>query len=298
MKWVKMGWGEDFLSERRPGLIYHVSYKNAVYSDKNPLEISKRVIEEISQNYPPPYTLMCSGGIDSQTMLWFWHNSGVPFKVLSVLYKNTDDDTNFNDHDIEKLREFANKYQIPVHYKDFDIINFLENDLWTYATKYECSSPQITAHMAMSEDIEGTVIFAGNFIEGSEGYNYTILGLKRYADTSGRSIIPYFLMHDAELAGSINKYRPSPSSRNNLNDYEVAVAYLHNGEIPVIPQKEKLTGFEKIKDYYDEKNKKLNLVSWKEKCNYKNDSKRVFDLVFRYRLRDKLKYDDRIVYKK
>lgn len=302
MKWVKMGWGDDFLDERLPGLKYNVSFKNAVYSDSTPLEISKRVIEEISQTYPPPYTLMCSGGIDSQTMLWFWHNSGVPFRVLSVVYKNSDDGTNFNDHDLEQLKEFADRYQIPVQYKDFDIINFLENDLVTYATKYECTSPQITAHMAMSEGIDGTVIFSGNFRKHVD-YTYTVLGLKRYADISKRNFIPYFLLHDKELAVSIDKYitsakQPDVSKildkhERNAAHYKNRVDLLQYAQIPVISQPNKLTGFEIIKNYYDEKSKRLNLIPWMERIKYKMfNSKRAFDILFRYRLTEIIKYED------
>ena len=300
-----MGWGEDYLLERQSNLQFHVSYKNAKYTDVPPTTVALRVIKEISEKYPPPYHLMCSGGVDSQTMLWFWKNSGVPFTAVSITYYNSIDGAVFNNHDQEQLVEFADRFQIPIQYKNFDIINFLENKLVDYAVKYKCTSPQICTHMAMSEDLEGTVIFSGNF-KMTSYYDYTIFGLKRYAEISGRNIIPYFLLYDSELAVSIEKYRDlatqkdpyKNSSYNNFDQaksiiYDNKINLLHYAGIPVIPQTMKLSGFEKIKDFYDIKSKELKMLSFKDRIKYGNfPSKRAFDLLFRYKLTDLIKYND------
>jgi hypothetical protein len=167
---------------------------------------------------------------------------------------------------------------------------YLENDLENYATKYQCTSPQICAHMCMSEELSGgPIIFSGNFARDFN-YTYTILGLKRYADTSGRSVIPFFLLHDPELAGVL------PQAPGNGNNYSTKKyeAYSKLG-VPVIPQPGKQTGFEVIKDYYD--TRKDLVVPPKIRIKYANMlSKRKFDLLFRYMIMEKIKYVDQIAY--
>lgn len=269
---------------------YHIDLTNARPTRTPLLDVAKRVITEISDLYPPPYYLMVSGGVDSQSMLWMWMNSGVDFTPVSIRYTPDDTDTStiFNDHDLLQLSEFASEHKLIINYKNFNILKFLKNDLWTYAEKYQCTSPQITTHMAMSEMItDGTIIFSGNFITQSL-YNYTILGLERYANTANRSVIPFFLTYDPELAASLVQYEQP----NNCIKYVSKVSTLQKAGIPVIPQVSKLTGFEKIKDFYDHYP-----VTGVERIKYANKpSKRNFDIMFRYRLEDKIRYVDKIEY--
>jgi hypothetical protein len=266
---------------------YHIDLINANPTRTPLLDVARRVITEISSSYPPPYHLMVSGGVDSQSMLWLWMNSGVEFIPISIRY-TLNDGTIFNDHDLLQLDEFAVKHKLNIDYKNFNILKFLENDLWDYAEKYQCTSPQITTHMAMSEMVTtGTVIFSGNFIAHAV-YDYTILGLERYANMSNRNIIPFFLTHDPELASGLIQYEKP----NNCIKYASKVLTLQKAGIPVIPQNNKLTGFEKIKDFYDNCH-----VTGAERIKYANKpSKRNFDIMFRYRLEDKIKYVDKILY--
>ena len=291
MDWIRTGWGSEFSQTFDPLTPYYVDINNLIKSNKSLLEVSTRVIQEITEKYPPPYHLMLSGGMDSQIMLWCWLNSGTPFYPISVKYTGAPEYKEIlNDHDLIELEQFANNHDITIDYKYFDVINFLENDLETYAIGYQCTSPQICSHMCMSEQLsEGTVIFSGNFARDF-GYTYTILGLKRYADTSERSVIPFFLLHDSELAGVLQQ---TPEKRN---DYSIKKynAYMSLG-VPVISQPKKQTGFEVIKDYYD--TRKDLVVPPKIRLKYANmPSKRKFDLLFRYMLMEKIKYVDKVVY--
>ena len=88
------------------------------------------------------------------------------------------------------------------------IFDFLENNLYSYARKYFCTSPHMCTYMAMSEQLnDGTLLFSGEYTEKDVVHlNYTILGLHRYALQSKRNIIPYFLLHTPELAGAFNPY--------------------------------------------------------------------------------------------
>jgi hypothetical protein len=291
MDWIRFGWGLEFSQTFDPKIPFYVDTTNLIKSNKSLLEVSTRVIKEITEKYPPPYHLMLSGGMDSQIMLWCWLNSDISFHPVSVKYTGAPEFKQIlNEHDLIELEQFATNHDIPIDYYYFDIINFLENDLKNYATKYQCTSPQICAHMCMSEELSGgTIIFSGNFARDFN-YTYTILGLKRYADTSGRSVIPFFLLHDPELAGVL------PQAPGNGNNYSTKKyeAYSKLG-VPVIPQPGKQTGFEVIKDYYD--TRKDLVVPPKIRIKYANMlSKRKFDLLFRYMIMEKIKYVDQIAY--
>jgi len=294
MDWIRLGWGENFSKEFNPKIPFYIDTTNVIISNKPLLEISTRVIKEIAKKYPAPYHLMLSGGMDSQVMLWCWLNSGVNFVPVSVKYTGAPEFKEIlNEHDLIELDSFAKNNNIDIQYKYFDVINFLENDLETYAIKYQCTSPQICTHMRMSEMISnGTVIFSGNFVNSFPLYTLTILGLKRYADNSNRSIIPFFLLHDPELAGVL---RNNPKLTAG-NDYSTKKYDAYRSlEVPVIPQPGKQTGFEVIKDYYD--TRKDLVVSPNTRIKYASmPSKRKFDLLFRYMLMEKIKYVDQIAY--
>jgi hypothetical protein len=292
MQWIKLGWGKDCSPDSTVNSTFCVNLSKMISSEKSVLEVSSECIKKITEEYPEPYYLFASGGVDSQSMIWCWMNSGKPFTVVSFRYIH--DNVVYNEHDLEQLEQFSLKYNIPVQYKDFDPIEFVETDLYSYASKYQCTSPQICTHMKMSEEItDGTIIFSGNFSAHSN-YDYTIFGIKRYADISGRSIIPFFFLHDAELAGVINRINSQEAYSETYDSYLRKIANLRKAEIPVIPQADKYTGFEKIKEYYD---KQKDRVTTHERIKFSNmPSKRIFDILFRYRLTDTIKYKDKILY--
>jgi len=290
MNWIKFGWSRDFNHDFNPSIPFFIDLSNKIKTNKTLLEISTRVINEIAKKYPAPYHLMLSGGMDSQLMLWCWLNSGIDFVPVSIKYTGAPEFKEIlNEHDLIELDSFAKNNKIDIQYKYFDVINFLENDLETYAIKYQCTSPQICTHMKMSEMIlDGTVIFSGNFTTGLS-YSYTIWGLKRYAEVSKRNIIPFFFLHDAELAN----LPVLPTNEDKYSDIKFS-SYTNLGA-PVIPQPKKQTGFEVIKDYYD--TRKDLIVSPRIRLKYASmPSKRKFDLLFRYMLMEKVKYVDQVVY--
>jgi hypothetical protein len=291
MEWIKFGWGSDFNPNFNKHSNFHVDLRNIIYNNKPLLEVSSRVINEITKKYPPPYYLMVSGGMDSQLMIWCWLRANVDFIPVSVRYTGASDFKDvLNEHDLVELNTFAENNNISVQYKDFDVIHFLENDLESYAMKYQCTSPQICTYMAMSEMIQtGTVFFSGNFAR-ELGYTYTILGLKRYTDISKRNFIPFFLLHDPELAGVHVPLAVKPT------DYGIDKfkSYSSLG-VPVVLQSKKQTGFEAIKDYYD--TRKDLTVPPNIRLKYASmPSKRKFDLLFRYMLMEKIKYIDKVSY--
>lgn len=253
------------------------------------LDAAKLAIESIIKNYPPPYHLMVSGGIDSQAMLYLWHKFGSDYIPISFIYNDS-----LNSHDLETLKIFSSKYNIEIKYLNFDLLNFLLKEYDQFSKKYRCSSPCISAYIKMSETLPGTVIFSGNFLhQNGAVFSDAILGLFR-ASLDRITLIPYFFLHTPELAYSILQSSLDTIKFNSLNDYEKKVfSYQENG-LPVIPQTQKFSGFEKVKDYYDKNF--YHLVDVKKKLKFSTkQSNRTFDFLLRYPY-EELYNDQKIIY--
>lgn len=294
LDWIKMGWGKDLSQTPSPVLSFVMDFSAAVETEVLPVDAAVQSVKRIAEKYPAPFTLMVSGGIDSQAMLQAWVKSGVPFKALSIVY--VDEEGNpFNLHDLDTLPFVAGKLGVPIEYRTLKLIQFIEFELEDYVLKHRCTSPQICTHMKMSEMIEdGTVVFSGNFFTGGANLDYTVLGLHRYTVNSGRSIIPFFFIHDPELVGACHKL--CKAVWKNFEDvvpYQRKVDIYRIGGFDVTPQTSKLTGFEMVKKYYD---KKPELVTLRDRLEFaKYPSRHVFDIVFRYRFTRKVKYAENII---
>lgn len=244
----------------------------------NPLQASHIAIRKITKNYPPPYTLYVSGGIDSQAMLYAWHTSKIPFNTFSAKYK-----WGFNDHDLENLEIFSAEHKIPIKYHNVDIIKFYETEHDYYANTYKCGSNQITAHMKLASlTTTGTVIFSGELINhgrGNDGYpDSNNMGLYHYRNITKPNFIPFFFLYGKELANSFVCHHDRVI--DGSGNYPMKVQIYNQNGFPVIPQKQKYNGFEKIKDYFDEFNTiEIPTIQKLDKGRFR--SRRVFDILYR-----------------
>ena len=298
-----MGWGPEFSPHFSIDKNLYIDLRNITPSPKKLIDIVVDAVIKVTEQFPPPYNLMISGGADSQAMLWCWHKSGIPFNVITVKYLNNDGQI-LNSHDIDNVNNIKEVYGIDVTYLDFYLIHFLENNMKDYAVKYQCTSPQITTYMRMSELItEGTVLFSGDFLKTMLGYTYTILGLKRYADMSKRNLVPFFLLYTPELASAMDLFyvnsvpndviQQFTSDKEKMFDYYKKTQAMIKMGIPIIPQFTKFSGFEKVKDLYDNR---TDLVNTTDRIKYTNKpSNRFFDIIFRYKLADHIKYQDKLM---
>ena len=272
-----------------------INLKGLKQPNKPTTDIAVDAVKRITQYYPPPYTLFASGGVDSQAMIWSWYLSGVDFNVVTVCYEN-----NFNRHDIKNLEEFCKTYSIPLNYLNFEVLAFLEN-MEEYVVKYKCISPHICTHMAFSNLVpEGTVLFSGNplFLPKPPYYrritylSNTVLGLHRFSQISRPTLIPFFLHHDYGLAPAFDR---NNEVAEGLPGYEYKCKIYQNHGFPVVAQQQKYTGFEIIKDWCDDN--LSHRVTNEMKNKYKFfPSKRTFDILYRYRWTDVVKYKEEITY--
>jgi hypothetical protein len=213
----------------------------------NSIDAAELTIKGIVKNYPPPYRLMVSGGVDSQAMLWAWKQFGKDYIPTSVVYSN-----NYNEHDLVTLKEFALRENISIEYIEFDPISFYQNKFEDIANRFRCTSPQFATHLGFIENLNGTKIFSGDrLLYGRAIVHHNNLCVYRAAQEW--DIVPYFFIHTPELAYSLwydKKSRLSGQTREEM--YIEKVNDWQDSGFPVIPQLEKYTGFEKIKEYYQQ----------------------------------------------
>ena len=273
----------DWIDIKQYGFDYYLTFKRSKVLI-TPLEAAHYTIKYITDKYPPPYTLMLSGGIDSQAMLYAWHTSGIPFKTFSAVYNHK-----LNQHDLVALEQFAAVHNISISYKDFDLLNFLFTEHESYVHSYRCGSPHMTTFMKISEQIDsGTVVMSGNIIPPRRPtlpVTKNNFALYRYAKQNNRSIVPFFFLETDQIACSFDQYVEDDISQTNSEDlhplYRVRVDLYHRGGFPVIPQEQKFTGFEEVKNYFDENYKHLVTLQDKLSITREQNSRRTFDQLFR-----------------
>lgn len=271
MNWLRYGFGPEFLEYHRT-LPFHLDFSEAKFSQEQDSTIIKQAIDKIVKDYPAPYTLLCSGGVDSQAMILAWKLSGHPFKILTARYNN-----GINDYDLTQLHELAEREKLEVSIIYPDIIKFHETELPIWAAKYNCTSPHILSHMYIASHVkEGTAISSGiPIVRGKSSMTYQIFALKRYSEISGQSMVPYFWFHDQYLTTIFQKY-----DEVDKLGYEYKCDLYKKIGLNVIPQNFSFNGFERIKEMYDHVK-----LDFRQKVLYKDrPSKRGYDVVFRYAL--------------
>lgn len=243
------------------------------------LDNAVAAVHRIVEQHAGPYTLLASGGIDSQAMILAWKESGIPFSVVHYNYGT-------NIEDIESLMRFCCSYGIPASVRFFEAQQFIESpQLIELAKRYDCNSPQILTYIRFTQQHPETCIMAGNYI-GLQGgaFNWTILGLQRFADLDKPNFVPFFFLSTPQLAYSfleqelVNKRTMLPAH----SEYAIRVKTYQDCGFRVIAQSAKRTGFEAIKQSYDAAK-----VPARVKLKWAHQpSKRPFDLLYRYSLLD------------
>lgn len=277
MDWVKFGFGKELL-DYHPTEPFTIDYSGARISDTPIDELATQAINRIIDNYPPPYTLVCSGGVDSQAMILAWMRSGVKFNIATGRYNS-----GMNDHDLVQLWELQKREDFDVRVLDLDIIAFHENELEEWAKRYHCTSPHILTHMYICSKItEGTVISSGNYVtkNGVLGSNtFMTFGLERYARWSKQPVVPHFWMHDQDLMPSFEVLRRKMNLPDDCDTYQFKCDLFHLAGYDVIPQPIKYNGFEKIKEHFDGQP-----LSYQIRAKVSGPSNRHYDIKFRYML--------------
>lgn len=109
-----------------------------------------RLIHESSDEIA---NIMFSGGNESEIVVRSFLAQGLPFRVSILKFKN-----NINLHDISFAVVFCEQRGIEYDIIELDIKQFLENDLYDYAERTKCPTPQLPSVMWLADQIDGLPI--------------------------------------------------------------------------------------------------------------------------------------------
>jgi hypothetical protein len=298
---LPLAWTSPMLDYNSRVFQFNIKYEKQQFITA--IDAALKTVDYICENYPSPYNLCVSGGVDSQAMLYAWHISNKPFQVYSCIYN---DDMNL--YDLETLSIFSKKYDILINYINLDLLDFLEKEHEFYVKKYSCGSPHITTYMKIADMIEdGTVLFSGNFLskKHSKLMPLNLMGLYHYAVLSGKSCVPFFLCETKELA-----YGFIENEADFVNGYTKKVSRYQQNGFPVIPQSLYInadlkiasesgqTGFEKVKEFFDDVDNCVKKPTVQDRFlrTTAQKSKRNFDLLYRNKFETMFALDKYIIY--
>lgn len=235
----------------------------------------EHTIDQITKHYPPPYNLLVSGGVDSQAMLYAWKKYGKNYQAISIVY-----DDWLNRADLVALEEFSRQQNIGVDYCKFNLTEFYFSEYESIVDEFQCTSPQIGAYIAMTQNLSGTVIFSGMLPSLKNiPFDHAQRSLVRYATT--KHVIPFFFVHTPELCYSGIQEK---QIHHEQHAYLSKVLFYQHMGFPVISQNKHLnpeTGFEGVKKHFDLNFSHLVTSDIKLKAAGK-PSRRVHDMLFRY----------------
>lgn len=219
--------------------------------------------------------LAVSGGVDSQAMLQSFYETGRSFDIASLVFKGS-----LNQHDIEFAEQAAARWGKKLYLIELDVMQFLLRELDNYADRYQCNSPQFACHHWFYEQLieQG---FTG-IVAGGDAWTPVTDGSWRWACTMARCAwltfarVNNFTLHGNFLASTWQLnfslgacYDPTPDldrlaeenkdnfgefSRQMIVDrYQQKLTAFRRFGFDIVPQSNKFTGFEKVKEYFIQK---------------------------------------------
>ena len=221
-----------------------------------------------------PFPALCfSGGIDSQAMLNCWAEADLEAHVIIFAFKD-----GLNKQDCEHAKQYCRKFDIPYREIEFDIVSFLTRDNADMTTKYGNISPHFNTHYRFVEILTHMgytgVCFGGTAPDRNCGeYGVNISKIPYYWTTCTEkfdiAVQGSFLSFSPELAWAITLSTPDiknldyKNSSNALREYtalKAAEAEKYEAKLigyrrvgfDLVPQTQKYTGFELVRDYFEE----------------------------------------------
>ena len=215
--------------------------------------------------------LCLSGGIDSQAMVQAWTEAGLKFKVFTLVFND-----NLNIQDVSHARRYCNVNNIELIEIPFNIIQFLTRENYDIGIKYKSPSPHFNTHYKMFDMLRsegysgvcagGIIPFKNGDVWGT-GLEYNTMNFIQYADISGYPAQGSFLSFSPELAWAIALQTPNSVTYKPDFNTDKSLKFIEDGNLlryldkitgfsktgfNVIPQEQKYTGFELVRDYFEE----------------------------------------------
>jgi hypothetical protein len=232
---------------------------------KTGFEEAKLAAQYIYENRRGANIQLClSGGVDSECMLQAFRASGVAFKVVFLKFKNS-----LNEFDIKTNKNICESLGIKFTEIDLDIIDFFSKEKHLdYGVKYRCQSPQLAVHLWLLDQIDGLPALGGNpFAQTVLSGAPFFIGLPgdlhacyfRYLNQNKRTGAPWFFIYSPEMCSAflrtdvaikIRQHGLAPSQYS----YHLKCITYNQAGFNIRPRDNKFTGFELVRQHYDQLN--------------------------------------------
>lgn len=269
-QWLKF---TDILDPYAERIIYHTDLEVDFFTSLNldtestlqyRINAAKAAAAQLGTNP----VLCLSGGVDSQAMIQCWTEAGLKFDVAILEFEN-----DLNNHDVSVALEYCSKHEIKPVMLKLNVIQFLTRECIEVGTKYKCTSPHFITHYQMFDMLRqlgytgiccGGTAFARNHKEWGPVPSAAQANYIEYSKQTKFPVIGNFLGYDPNLCWSIALLTPEHDVEWVINKSQVMdevnaaryaaklIGYCKHG-FDIIPQDNKYTGFELVKDYFAEK---------------------------------------------
>lgn len=211
-------------------------------------------------------TILCmSGGVDSEHMLNSFLSVSKHFELTIFRFKD-----GLNLHDIVHAEKLATEHNLKINYVDIDAIHFYETGRHLYwAHSCRCQSPQLALHLECLSRIDfGVPVMAWEpptpwriserdhiFSLGLPGYKQSVY--EKLMAEKFDSAVPYFFAAYPEQVCAFfrtESYKSYCQKHLHSNSaYEMKLEIYRESGFPDIKPREKKTGFEEVKKYFQRK---------------------------------------------
>lgn len=251
-------------------------------SDNTPINIAVKTVHDIVKNYPPPYRLLIGSSIPDRAMLIAWAMSGEKFYVVQPSF------TDFGPIGYgESICKLARKLKIIIQPHHLSLRKFFEFECIHWANRYRTANPRVCARIKMMSTIEeGTIIMGGSLLDKSvPAFDYDTLGIVRYANVSGKNIIPFFFLENEELAFSFWPILKSLDPEMSNIDDRITWQFELGGFNLEMSDNNDAKALDAIESYYAS----MFSDKVKETRDVRRDDVNQFDRIFKIPLRRKFK---------
>jgi hypothetical protein len=253
-----MGFGRDLEPQPSPGLPFFWDYRTEFSRPVlDPFSEAVEAVRVIARERPGPYTVLLSGGIDSQAVLLAFKAAQVPFRALTFSY-----DGGRNHYDTSYAVDLCWREAIDLDFHSVALTDFHTSDqLLDWGQRYLTDSPHMVCQLygLITADLPGTVIMGGNpVLPRGNGRNTVYRGVTPWRLTAPCRLpnaVGLFHSYTRELhyswqtipIGDLLDGAPGIPDSDPVASYAIKVALYQRGGFDIIPQNGKQHGFEWLK---------------------------------------------------
>lgn len=229
-----------------------------------------RACQSICDHYPgEKFSLMLSGGSESEMLVRSFKAAGVPFNVYIGRYEN-----GINAYDVNFATQACDSLGVPYKFLDFNVGKFFENDVIEYSLKAEIPYAGFCCIMALTDMVDGVPILGdgnpelwrltpgynkpGRWVNVEPEYDY---GRTKYFIKQNRPGISDWLRWSHRL---LKSYAKTKWFNQLITDQMPGKRGVHSTKIqgyqeawPELLPRIKKHGFELVEDQLNQINRKL-----------------------------------------